>query len=280
MKFKILFFLCIYSLLFSQNKEIRFAYEYQFAQDSTKIDSTFSELMYLDISKEGSRFYSRDVFVGDSLMNNAIRQQKSSGKVYFDKNKGKQRMTIKKFYPDFIITETTNIGFDRYEYQDKRKMNWQITNELKTIEGFDVQKATIKAFGRKWTAWFSVAYPFQDGPYKFHGLPGIIVEIEDAKKGHIFTLKGIKNLKPEEVWPLETPKRYAKNLIILDREKYKKVFQTYRNDPMKDWKPTMGGAIQFQASYNGKPMSAKEVEKMTKERLKKENNILELDLLK
>ena len=48
---------------------------------------------------------------------------------------------------------------------------------LEKIGEFETQKAETFIFGRKWTAWFSPEIPIQDGPYKFRGLPGLIVKI-------------------------------------------------------------------------------------------------------
>ena len=41
----------------------RIMYEYKFASHLAKKDSLETELMYLDIKKEGSNFYSRQKFV-------------------------------------------------------------------------------------------------------------------------------------------------------------------------------------------------------------------------
>lgn len=61
------------------------------------------------------------------------------------------------------------------------------------IGEFNTQKAETNFAGRKWIAWFTSDIPFQDGPYKFHGLPGLIVKIESADKTHSMELKGVKN---------------------------------------------------------------------------------------
>ena len=48
-------------------------------------------------------------------------------------------------------------------------------------------KAVTEFAGRKWTAWFTEELPFQDGPYKFRGLPGLIVKLEDATQSHVLS---------------------------------------------------------------------------------------------
>ena len=44
----------------------RIMYEYKFASHLEKKDSLETELMYLDIKKEGSNFYSRQKFVSNN----------------------------------------------------------------------------------------------------------------------------------------------------------------------------------------------------------------------
>jgi GLPGLI family protein len=52
------------------------------------------------------------------------------------------------------------------------------------IGNWEAQKATTEFGGRKWTAWFCEEIPLSDGPYKFKGLPGLIVKISDADNSH------------------------------------------------------------------------------------------------
>ena len=52
-----LLFLLLGILISAQNNRV--IYEYTFRPDSTKIDSLEKEWMYLDINKNGSKFYSK-----------------------------------------------------------------------------------------------------------------------------------------------------------------------------------------------------------------------------
>ncbi|MDY6994280.1 MAG: GLPGLI family protein, partial [Pseudomonadota bacterium] len=71
-------------------------------------------------------------------------------------------------------------------------IEWVIKNEYKKIGAFNVQKALTQFRGRKYTAWFSVEIPISAGPWKFHGLPGLILEIQDEELGVQFLFSSIK----------------------------------------------------------------------------------------
>ena len=61
------FLLLMISLgLMSFAQGTRIMYEYKFASNLEKKDSLETELMYLDIKKDGSNFYSRQKFVSNN----------------------------------------------------------------------------------------------------------------------------------------------------------------------------------------------------------------------
>jgi GLPGLI family protein len=43
-----------------------------------------------------------------------------------------------------------------------------------------VKKATVNYAGRDWSAWYNLTYQLH-GPYKFHGLPGLVMMLKDRK---------------------------------------------------------------------------------------------------
>ena len=73
-------------------------------------------------------------------------------------------------------------------YEDHVSIDWNIKNEKKEVQGLQCQKATAKFRGRKYEAWFTMEVPVAFGPWKFHGLPGLIIEITDTKKEVIINL--------------------------------------------------------------------------------------------
>ena len=58
----------------------------------------------------------------------------------------------------------------------------------KQIKNLTLQKATTDWGVRHWIAWFTTSFPFPEGPHKFHGLPGLIIELSDDKNNYHFEL--------------------------------------------------------------------------------------------
>ncbi len=83
----------------------------------------------------------------------------------------------------FIYTENLNL------------INWKLSNDTETIKGYKVQKATCSFGGRHWIAWFTPEIPFRDGPYKFCGLPGLIIKISDTRNQYVFELESFNKVK-------------------------------------------------------------------------------------
>lgn len=55
-------------------------------------------------------------------------------------------------------------------------IEWKLENETKEIAGYVCQKAVS---GKGVTAWYSTDLPINAGPSVFHGLPGLILRIEN-----------------------------------------------------------------------------------------------------
>ncbi|MCM1356113.1 MAG: GLPGLI family protein [Staphylococcus sp.] len=62
---------------------------------------------------------------------------------------------------------------------------WKLIGGMDTVCGYTCRKAECDFRGRKWTAWYS-EIPQDNGPWKFQGLPGLILRVEDSTKEHVF----------------------------------------------------------------------------------------------
>jgi GLPGLI family protein len=77
------------------------------------------------------------------------------------------------------------------------EMSWELSEDTLTYLSSLCQKATCTFRGRDYTAWFAVDIPISNGPWKFGGLPGLILKIEDSKGEYIFECVGMeKSTKP------------------------------------------------------------------------------------
>lgn len=287
MRILIPLFLLFCNLSFAQNQ--RFSYYYSFVKDTLNTQEVTKELMNLDITKNGSAFYSHDVHVSDSTMTAYFEKQiKTTGSMNVDtrmmsQRKGTVKYRIIKEYPDFKIASVLNIGMDYYKVSDDRKLIWKILPDRQKIGDFNAQKATTEFAGRKWEAWFSSELPFQDGPYKFHGLPGLIIKLQDHTGTHQFELAGISKFT-------ESPENFSgfgggNKVIEINRLQYRKLYLEDRNDPAKVIKQAManGAVLQFtDQSGNVIPPAQmiKNKEQSAKSKNAKDNNIIELDMLK
>ncbi|MDE5664320.1 MAG: GLPGLI family protein [Duncaniella sp.] len=72
-------------------------------------------------------------------------------------------------------------------------MEWNFSDEnTDSIMGYDCRKATVEFAGRSYTAWFTPEIPLPFGPYKFGGLPGLILKVEDAEQQFVWEAVGFE----------------------------------------------------------------------------------------
>lgn len=242
---------------YSQNEDsydYKFIYEYKFQVDSTDIYSLKQEKMFLLLNKEKSYFFSSSRFlISDLVKDNP--NLNISELMLLRRNLRKNRIKVE------IEKDLKKLKLNYYEkvtsylYVSKEKkidFNWRIKSEEKKINGILCQKAITTFAGRNYTAWFTNEIPISNGPYKFGGLPGMIIEISDSKNHHHFTLKRFK--KEKGFFPKYDKKPIAASMKEINRAK-KNIFKN------------------SSFTFNTNP----ELIKKAKDRLKKRNNPIELD---
>ena len=103
-----------------------------------------------------------------------------------------------------FIVDINNKDVEYFEYlisskkskiTDEFSIKWTTINEKKMINDIECYKATTDFRGRKWEAWYAPSIPYSFGPWKFHGLPGLIISIHDESKRYKKKKKKIENLK-------------------------------------------------------------------------------------
>ena len=171
-------------------------YSLGFQEDSTYQNARRQEDMLLFIGSTISRFVSNNYFIGDSMARTATSQENFQ-RIASDRGNPlpivRFKYEIFKNYPKGKQTFIDNVlggGMFKFE-EDLALFKWELLNETAIISGYKAQKATTEFGGRKWVVWFSTEIPFNDGPYKFNGLPGLIVKVYDTNQHYVFELKSI-----------------------------------------------------------------------------------------
>lgn len=243
-KLSIYLMLFAFGLSYAQESANRFFYEltYKPKKDSARTESV---LMSLDVAGKKSIFRDYTIVAQDSIVKAQVEQMKKTQTFKdFSKDLKQAKFSYKivKTYPELDIqySETILNGFSavRLAYKENLKLDWKVLPEKQKIGEYDTQKATTTYGGRTWTAWFSTEIPFQDGPYKFNGLPGLIVKIEDDGKNYSWELKGNKKIDNF------TEELYSETLMIaggaktmeVSREKFEKTFSDYKKDPFASFR--------------------------------------------
>lgn len=113
----------------------------------------------------------------------------------------------------------------RYE-DDGAIQDWKIGDETKDYLGYNCRKATCHYRGRDYEAWYAEELPIPYGPFVFHGLPGLIVELSDTNKEYNFALVGIE--KPSK--PISLTLSNGKSIDRITREEFRKLKEYYNSN--------------------------------------------------
>lgn len=107
-----------------------------------------------------------------------------------------------------------------YAYKEPNvPLVWRMSEDSKEISGYKVQKAATSFAGREYIAWFSTDIPIADGPYVFHGLPGLIVELYDTEKHFYFSLISVVRMEETIDWEIGKIEKVSKKRFKEVKEK-------------------------------------------------------------
>lgn len=250
----------------------RFIYELQYRPDP-KDTNYEKEEMVLDINPEEVKFYEFAFLVNDSLNilygGMSSQHTSQSGQTIIRKkgsNKNKNFVQIM-MMPYYYVFETED------------NIPWKIAADTKKINNYNLQKATAVFGGRNWTAWFTPDINIPEGPYKFRGLPGLVLYVEDDKKDFIYSFSRNMNLSKIYDTTGFLEKHYSLSPIAIDFKKWVKLNLEFYNDPYARMR------TEFQPDWNvrinGQQIKSKDefagLTRQTQINIKRYYNPIELD---
>ena len=237
-------------------------YNITYSRDSTNVENIKNEVMILNIGNHNSIFYSKNSLYKDSIKQIMFSNYKKTGKLAVPSNIPKTKFNyniIKDYNKNEINFYDQSLSGGKFCINEKiDSFKWNLKNKNKSISGYKCQLATCIYAGREYEAWFTTEIPFRDGPYKFSGLPGLIVKIYDTKNHYSFELISFEKVIKE------TKISYPKNKIF------------YSNTSRENYCEIQRIALKKIASDYAMQSNSANDKLNVKKQLKKNNNPIEL----
>lgn len=260
----IILILCVFSITtFAQNSSISY------------------ELIYKPYPAQKDKIkkqqYKLDILAGKSIFRTDIRRESNSliEKIGFGSG-----YNTNPNYELYFVKELKNNVFkkhfvspmsrDKFFINIEDQLNWKILPETAVIANFNCQKAEVEYGGRNWSAWFTKEIPVPEGPYYFHGLPGLILQIQDDQDDYVFTATEIKDLANNSLYAREDGKQITWN-------QFNKILQNYFDSPYSFAKAKGMKVVQDNGSGGTREIDYRERIKETQTMLLETNNPIELN---
>lgn len=247
----------------------RFVYQASMKNDAADKNKVKTEIFNLDVdaTNQNSVFYSKLFKERDSVVSK-MRETRNFNREAMEVYRNASDYSVSKNWTDNSTTFKKRIARDNYEYIEDREIKWVLLPETNKIGQYNVQKATCDFAGRKWTAWFTNEIPFQEGPYKFKSLPGLIVKVEDSTGDYSFDLMESKNLNEK------TELSSRGQTLKVKRAVFEKQLAAYKKDPSSFMNTLMQGV--GNRNFTPSPEMIKRMQERLKEDAQSDSNPLEM----
>ncbi|MFC0427248.1 GLPGLI family protein [Chryseobacterium scophthalmum] len=263
-------FLLVLFFSLSTAQTNRFFYEVKFKEDSTQTEHQ-KVFMVLDVNPNETKYYDNTFLEKDSI-NKANHSQLTNwtSQIPITRKKNSNKNINYTFIDDQL-----------YSYPTEDLIQWKLSDKTKKYLHFNLQQATTNFGGRKWTAWFTKDIPLSEGPYKFTGLPGLIVLLEDDHNQYSFSL--IKSKKLEKTYDTSNflEVRYGNKPLPISEKIYLKKSLEYYNDPLQEIRAEMKNGTIKSYEDGGKRYSKPEelvpLIREEQEYIRQNNNPIELN---
>lgn len=268
MKLLSLLFLFFFSAANAQN----FTVQYRYTKQTSKTDTVLlRQNAFLVIQNNESLFFSETAYVSDSIFaqNSRMGIRTDFKSLPEDYLRGFVKKDLHLHTVTYYSDEFDDVEF---QYDENSELKWLITSQSKQVLGYTAFLAKTWYMGRNYSAYFTTDIPVSDGPYKFSGLPGLILEIFDDENKHCFKAIGISSNRNIS---LDLTQR---NFKKTDKGKFLKVREAYRKAPLQRLIQLMNSSQIYEVSNkNGEVVDLRKVfeenqRKMVRE-YDNENNI-------
>ena len=186
----------------------------------------------LEIGKNHSIFYGFSNTRRDEVKDSILSRGGSLSDVLNAYNKlglksSKQNYKVLKNFPSRGKLTYTDIAIKTFKYEEDMECpSWKLLEGDTAVCEYPCQKAQTLFRGRTWTVWFTPEIPISDGPWKLHGLPGLILQAADDTGSFTFQCTAIHQGKGELM------KKLRGKFINCTPSELRKMHELIGKDPM------------------------------------------------
>lgn len=215
--------------------------------------SAKEDVLKLMIGPKASKFYSQKTFLADSTVRAEMTPGRSIDLTNGSKYERGETYILYKDREKGELMYTDQISLDHFIYNEKLEpQQWEILDQTKEILGYECQKAVCDFRGRRYEAWFTWELPISEGPWKFEGLPGLIMAVADDRGHYSFEIAGITRVE-------NVPINYADAKYHKTKRKdFLKTKLKYDTDPLGYLQNNSGAQITI-TNVDGTPISGSEL---------------------
>lgn len=218
----------------AQNADIKVSYDAYFQRvDNGKSDEKNQYVLLANATE--SKFYSPMTEYIDSLKSTSKGAAKLKNQTEAAVHAGKFEALPQKDGSYYIMKSFNDNNMRCYEstsmellYYDESPdgWEWEISDATRDVLGYECVKAVSDYHGRKWEVWFTPEIPVNNGPWKLHGLPGLILEASADGGKYSFIATGLEQTS-KPISPVYNADAYEKT----DRLSFLKTKSSYIQNP-------------------------------------------------
>lgn len=192
-------------------------------QQRPENEHPMEDLLLLEVGSRRTKFYSYKTWQTDSLVRVTPPEQIMANLGSFHSG---VRDELFRDQTTGRLTHTDQIGMDHLLYSEPLPaIDWELTEGERSILGYACRRARCTFRGRSYEAWYAPEIAVSAGPWKFGGLPGLILAIRDDS--------GVLDLEATGVEQRIEPIRMTDcNYMKTSRKKYRELKQKIMTDPI------------------------------------------------
>ncbi len=192
-------------------------------QQRPENEHPMEDLLLLEVGSRRTKFYSYKTWQTDSLVRVTPPEQIMANLGSFHSG---VRDELFRDQTTGRLTHTDQIGMDHLLYSEPLPtIDWELEDGERSILGYACRLARCTFRGRSYEAWYAPEIAVSAGPWKFGGLPGLILAIRDDSGVLDLEATGVE----QRIEPIRMTER---NYMKTNRRKYLELKQRAMTDPV------------------------------------------------